>query len=398
MRIAALRRTATASILATAFISVAAPPAFAQATRTWVSGVGDDANPCSRTAPCKTFAGAISKTAVGGVISALDSAGFGAVTITKSITLDGTGTQASILALSTNGVVINAAGIDVVLRNIDITGTLPAAGCGGINGVNVLAASSVRLDGVAISGFQRGVNLPLTNANPDIFVDVSLNNVDVANNCVAGVSAEPLAGKQTRVVLNHGRSRELGGQLQPEPQQRRARRERRRQDPQHVRQHDGRQRHRLGLHRHRSRMRAGGHPDAGTRGHAARTCARRHHGDRHGSGRLLRRAEAQGPDDQQCHRLPDEGRLCRRQGEQEAGRKVEEGQGAHPERAGHDGRQDGHQGRHHRREVAPALLVGEYPPTPLVGPGVRAPVTPGETLTRRRVVDLLRTKSSRCRR
>jgi hypothetical protein len=208
MRIAALRRTATASILtivATAFISVAAPPAFAQATRTWVSGVGDDANPCSRTAPCKTFAGAISKTAVGGVISALDSAGFGAVTITKSITLDGTGTQASILALSTNGVVINAAGIDVVLRNIDITGTLPAAGCGGINGVNVLAASSVRLDGVAISGFQRGVNLPLTNANPDIFVDVSLNNVDVANNCVAGVSAEPLAGKQTRVVLNHGR-------------------------------------------------------------------------------------------------------------------------------------------------------------------------------------------------
>ena len=42
----------------------------AQATRTWVSGVGDDANPCSRTAPCKTFAGAISKTAAGGEINA----------------------------------------------------------------------------------------------------------------------------------------------------------------------------------------------------------------------------------------------------------------------------------------------------------------------------------------
>lgn len=208
MRIAALRRTATASILtvvATAFIAIAAPPAFAQATRTWVSGVGDDANPCSRTAPCKTWAGAISKTAVGGVINALDSAGFGAVTITKSITLDGTGTQASILALSTNGVNINGAAIDVVLRNIDINGTLPAAGCGGLTGVNVLAASSVRLDGVAISGMQRGVNLPLTNANADVFVDVSLNNVDVANNCVAGVSAEPAAGKQTRVVLNQGK-------------------------------------------------------------------------------------------------------------------------------------------------------------------------------------------------
>lgn len=208
MRIAALRRTATTSVLtivATALIAVAAPPAFAQATRTWVSGVGDDANPCSRTAPCKTFAGAISKTAVGGVINALDSGGFGAVTITKSITIDGTGTNASILALSTSGVVINGAGVDVVLRNIDITGTLPATGCGGTNGVNVLAASSVRLDGVAISGFQRGVNLPLTSANPDVFVDVSLNNIDVANNCVAGIAAEPAAGKQTRVVLDRAR-------------------------------------------------------------------------------------------------------------------------------------------------------------------------------------------------
>lgn len=208
MRFAPLRRTATASLLtivATALIAVAAPPAFAQATRTWVSGVGDDANPCSRTAPCKTFAGAISKTAVGGVISALDSGGFGAVNITKSLTIDGTGTNASILAFGSNGVTVNGAGIDVVLRNIDINGTLPAAGCGGVSGVLVNQASSVRLDGVAISGMQRGVNLPLTNANPDVFVDVTLNDVDVANNCVAGINAEPAAGKQTRMVLDHTR-------------------------------------------------------------------------------------------------------------------------------------------------------------------------------------------------
>src|SRR5687768_13094891 len=85
--------------------------AFAQATRTWVSGVGDDANPCSRTAPCKTFAGAISKTAAGGEISVLDPGGFGAVNITKSITIDGRGTLASILASGTNGVLINTAGV-----------------------------------------------------------------------------------------------------------------------------------------------------------------------------------------------------------------------------------------------------------------------------------------------
>ncbi len=76
----------------------------AQASRTWVSGVGDDANPCSRTAPCKTFAGAISKTAAGGEIDALDPAGYGAVTITKGMTIDGGGGQvASVLVSGTNG-------------------------------------------------------------------------------------------------------------------------------------------------------------------------------------------------------------------------------------------------------------------------------------------------------
>src|SRR5438309_2453304 len=97
----------------TAFIALVAcalgsPLAFAQATRTWVSGVGDDANPCSRTAPCKTFAGAISKTAKDGEIDALDPGGFGAVTVTKSITIDGSPTGAAgVLNALTNGVIIN---------------------------------------------------------------------------------------------------------------------------------------------------------------------------------------------------------------------------------------------------------------------------------------------------
>src|ERR1700687_1154852 len=94
---------------------LAIAPAHAQATRTWVSGVGDDANPCSRTAPCKTWPGAISKTAPGGEIDALDPGGFGAVTITKSITLDGGGGQvASILVTGTSGIDISAAATDVV--------------------------------------------------------------------------------------------------------------------------------------------------------------------------------------------------------------------------------------------------------------------------------------------
>src|SRR5258708_34192060 len=108
------------AIFAFAFASIAQ----AQATRTWVSGVGDDASPCGRPAPCKTFAGAISKTAAGGEIDALDPAGYGAVTITKAMTIDGGGGQvASVLVSGTNGIVVAAGPSDVViLRNLRIKG------------------------------------------------------------------------------------------------------------------------------------------------------------------------------------------------------------------------------------------------------------------------------------
>src|SRR5262245_14867135 len=113
---------------------VPATSALAQATRTWVSGVGDDANPCSRTAPCKTFAGAISKTAAGGEINALDPAGFGAVTITKSITISATGVEAGVLVSGTNGIIINAGTNDrVVLDGLDIEGLGTST-----NGINVI--------------------------------------------------------------------------------------------------------------------------------------------------------------------------------------------------------------------------------------------------------------------
>src|SRR6184192_2885088 len=113
---------ALVTLLVTVILAV--PAAQAQATRTWVSGVGDDANPCSRTAPCKTFAGAISKTAAGGEIDALDPAGYGAVTITKGIAIDGGGGQvASVLVSGTNGIVVQAGPSDVViLRNLRING------------------------------------------------------------------------------------------------------------------------------------------------------------------------------------------------------------------------------------------------------------------------------------
>src|SRR5215831_5004087 len=125
-------------------------PANAQATRTWVSGVGDDANPCSRTAPCKTWAGAISKTASGGIIDALDPGGFGTVTITKPITIEGTGTLASILASGVQGIIVNitsGSNRDVVLRDLLINGAGVSLGT---NGINFIAGDSLTLEHVSI--------------------------------------------------------------------------------------------------------------------------------------------------------------------------------------------------------------------------------------------------------
>src|SRR5947209_2952408 len=128
--------------------------AVAQASRTWVSGVGDDANPCSRTAPCKTFAGAISKTAAGGEIDALDPGGYGGVTITKAITIDGGGGQvASVLVSGTNGVNVQAGPTGVViLRNLRING-IEGAGSGGLNGIRYLSGASLHVENCYIFGF-----------------------------------------------------------------------------------------------------------------------------------------------------------------------------------------------------------------------------------------------------
>lgn len=153
----------------------------AQASRTWVSGVGDDANPCSRTAPCKTWAGAISKTAACGEIDALDPGGFGAVTITKSITLDGSGTFASILASLVNGIVINAAATDVItIRGISINGF-----CNGINGINILQAKTVNVEDCVIFRFNTGNGITVNETND---LNLNVTNSVIRDNTLDGIN------------------------------------------------------------------------------------------------------------------------------------------------------------------------------------------------------------------
>jgi hypothetical protein len=130
--------------------------AHAQATRTWVSGVGDDVNPCSRTAPCKTFAGAISKTATGGEISVLDPGGYGTLTVTKAITVDGGSGcgWGSTLFSSVNGFIINITTNlttdKVILRNLSING---AGTTLGVDGIRFLDGASLTVENVRIFNF-----------------------------------------------------------------------------------------------------------------------------------------------------------------------------------------------------------------------------------------------------
>jgi len=171
---------------------------FSQATRTWVSGVGDDVNPCSRTAPCKTFAGAISKTATGGEINVIDAAGYGAVTIAKSMTIDGKGAQASILSSLMNGIIINAGPDGIVtIRNLSING----AG-NGINGIRIIAAKKVIIEDCILAGFtQKGIEV-----NTVAPCTVILNNVTV-HHAVDGLGITNEGGS---VIIDNCRFQVIG--------------------------------------------------------------------------------------------------------------------------------------------------------------------------------------------
>ena len=179
--------TRLAAALAVLF-ALSATPAMAQATRTWVSGVGDDANPCSRTAPCKTFAGAISKTAAGGEINCLDPAGFGTVTIVKAISIYCKGpSNGGVLSAGTNGVVVNAGPTDtIVLTGLDVDGVNT-----GLNGVNFLAGGSlVIIDCQFRNVTQNGIKFtPSGNAGLHV-IDTIINKAGQSAT-FAGISIRP---------------------------------------------------------------------------------------------------------------------------------------------------------------------------------------------------------------
>ena len=175
--------------------------AHAQATRTWVSALGDDANNCGRTAPCKTFAGALSKTARGGEISVIDPGGFGFVTITKSVTIEGTGTLASIIGAATNGIVINITDTADAAKAVRIRGLSINGGGTGLQGIKVIAARRVVVEDTVIDGFTDGITV----AGPS-GTQVFVKDTTIRNNSGAGISVasggSQVAMSRVTVVYN----------------------------------------------------------------------------------------------------------------------------------------------------------------------------------------------------
>jgi hypothetical protein len=186
------------ALVLTVLFSLAVSAAQAQ-SRTWVSGVGNDANPCSRTAPCKTFAGAIAKTATGGEINVLDPGGFGALTITKAITVDGLGFIGGNLASGISGFTINIttnlASDKVILRNLEINGNSAA---GGFHGIRFLDGAELTVENVQIFGFTgSGINVAQTQTST-----TNIRNVSVDNVSLAGVSVTTTGGVAVVTIDN----------------------------------------------------------------------------------------------------------------------------------------------------------------------------------------------------
>ncbi|MFL6231256.1 MAG: right-handed parallel beta-helix repeat-containing protein [Pyrinomonadaceae bacterium] len=189
-------RLSLKALMLMAFMLAFSALANAQATRTWVSGVGDDVNPCSRTAPCKTFAGAISKTADKGEIDALDPGGFGTVTITKNMTIDGTNGAGfgSILAAGTNGVNVNDSAtaspnsITVTLKNLSIDG----AGSG-FDGIRMTSGKQLYVVGCQIFNFRGnginsdGIDIAISPGNGAVLFGVDVRNSTFENNTGDGI-------------------------------------------------------------------------------------------------------------------------------------------------------------------------------------------------------------------
>lgn len=186
-----------AGLALSAALMLPAGPALAQSTRTWVSGVGDDANPCTRAAPCKTFAGAISRTVAGGEINCIDAGGFGVLMITKAISIICSAGEAGVLAGGSDGIIINAGPADsVVLSGLDFEGLNS-----GLNGINFQSGGSLTLINASIRDFQNDGIRFAPNSNAALHIANTMIANSGQSGSYAGIYIQPSGTTTINVTI-----------------------------------------------------------------------------------------------------------------------------------------------------------------------------------------------------
>jgi hypothetical protein len=183
-RIALLWTTALVATLASS-------GAYALSNRTFVSGNGSDANPCSLSAPCRSFAGALTQTSPGGEIAVLDTAGYGAVTITQAVSIvNEEGVEAGVtLAAAGSAITISAGASDVVnLRGLTLEG-----GGVGSNGIVLNSAGGLNVQSCVVRNFTN-VGILLQPANPNPNGSFTIIDTSVENNTSIGIFVAPASG------------------------------------------------------------------------------------------------------------------------------------------------------------------------------------------------------------
>jgi len=178
-----------------------AAPAQAQLARTWVSSFGNDANNCDRPTPCRTFQHAHDKTLPLGEISVLDPGGYGALTITKGISIinDGVGEAGLLVSGGTIGILIEALPTDhVSLRGITVKGI----GFGGVNGILFKTAASLTLENCVVRNHDGDGIQMLGDVPANSFVSFTLSNTFVTDNGGNGIYIQPTGTGHLSVLLN----------------------------------------------------------------------------------------------------------------------------------------------------------------------------------------------------
>ena len=176
--------------LAVVFAATVFCAAAAQAIpQTFVSVSGNNANTCDRTAPCRTFAGALTKTDVNGEIIVLDAGEYGTVSITKSVRIIAEGVYAGIGPAVVPGVSVNGAGVVVVLKGLTITGK------GNNYGVLLSSAGpTVSVENCTITSFSRGIYASQGKLH--------VKDTVVRNNSI-GISVNPGGGGEISATIEH---------------------------------------------------------------------------------------------------------------------------------------------------------------------------------------------------